>query len=222
MGFFSGLIFKFILFSVYFLTFQIKEVAAPKNQHRLWEHDIKIARNYNKTSQNDDDLTASQQIVKENIEKKDDQINRLYRQSYKSNWSGGINSQYAMYGHDATICMEYPTRSMHMRRQFDTKPIKIQNNQRNLSSNSPPTPSPPSSLYSSKMSQPRSPSLFSHLQSMSKFRLEKIPEVPPPPLYTASAASSSSSSNENNNSSTDSSNNSDYSQNYLVTSNDVK
>lgn len=212
---------------IFFCLFQIKEVAAPKNQHRLWEHDIKIARNYNKTSQNDDDLTASQQIVKENLEKKDNQMDRLYRQSYKCNWSGGMNSQYAMYGHDATIsdlerislCMEYPTRSMQMRRQFDTKPINIQNIRRNISSNSPPSSS--SSLYPSKMSQPRSPSLFSHSQSMSKFRLEKIPEIPP--LATASATSSSSSDeNHDTNNSTDSSNNVGNSKNYLVTSNDVK
>lgn len=196
----------------------------------MWDHDIKIARNYNETSQNDDDLTASQQIVKENlanIENKDDPTNRLYRQSYKTNWSGGMN---AMYGNDATIsdlegislCMDYPTRSTQMKRQFDTKPIKIQNNQRNALSSPSASPSASSSSsYPSKMSQPRSPSLFSHLQSMNKFRLEKIPEVPPPPLSTTASAASTLSSNENTNP-TDSPNNSENSQNYLVTSNDVK
>lgn len=175
----------------------------------MWEHDIKVARNYNKTSQTDDDLTASQQqIFKENLSNmkmKDDQMNRLYRQSYKCNWSE-MSPQYAMYGHDSTIsdlerislCMEYPTGSMPIRSQFDTKPIKIQNNrnsnQRSASSISPPSPT----SYLSKMSQPRSPSIFSNLQSMSKFRLEKIPEVPPPSLSMASATSS----NENHDTNT--------------------
>lgn len=210
---------------------QIKEIAphTPQNQHRLWEHDIKVARDYNTTSQTDEDLTASQQIVKENltnIKKKDEQMNRLYRQSYNRNWSG-MNSQYAIYGHDATIsdlegislCMEYPTSSIPIRSQFETKPIKIQNN-RNRSSSSTSPPSPSSSSY--KISQPRSPSLFSNLQSMSKFRLEKIPEVPPPPLSTASASVTSSHENQNTNNSIDSSVNSENSQNYVATSNEVK
>lgn len=177
--------------------FQIKEVAphTTQNQHRLWKHDIRVARSYNTASQTDDDLaSASQQSTKQNAtnnnKKKDDHINRLYRQC---NWSD-MNPPYAMYGPDATIsdlerislCMEYPTRPMPMRSQFDTKPMKIQNyknpNQRSPSSTSPPSPSS-SPSYSSKMSPPRvSPSLFANLHSTSKFRLEKIPEVPPPTL----------------------------------------
>lgn len=195
-----------------FFHCQIKEVAphTTQNQHRLWEHDIRVARNYN-TTQPDDDLTSSsQQITKENLSNhnkmRDDQINRLYRQSHRRNWSD-MSPPYAMYGHDATIsdlerislCMEYPTRPTPLRSQFDTKPIKIQNN-RYPNHRSPSSVSPPSPAYLSKMSQPRSsPSLFANLQSMSKFRLEKIPEVPPPSLSMASAASSSTSSNENHN-----------------------
>lgn len=195
-------------FSLFFcLYFQIKEVAphVTQNQHRLWQHDIKVARNYNTTSQTDNLTQASQQITKENLsnnnQKKDEQINRLYRQC---NWSE-MNPQYAMYGHGATIsdlerislCMDYPTGPIPMRSEFDTKPIKIQNprspNQRSPSSTSPPSPS-----YLSKMSQPRSPSLFANLHSMNKFRLEKIPEVPPSPVSVAATASSS---NENQNTS---------------------
>lgn len=184
---------------------QIKEVAPPQNQHRLWEHDIKIARNYNTTAQTDsgDNLTASQQLVTENLtnlKKNDEKINRLYGQACRSNWSG-MHSEYPMY--DATIsdlegvslCMEYPTRPTPIRSQFDTKPIRIQSSSRNRSSSSTSPPSP----SSSKMSQPRSPSLFSNFQSMSKFRLEKIPEVPPTPLSstTTTTAAEATSSNEN-------------------------
>lgn len=178
-----------------------------------------MARHYN-TAQMDDDLTASaQQMTKEKLsnsnKKKDDQNDRLYRQSHKNNWLE-MNPPYAMpamYGHDATIsdlerislCMEYP-RSVQMRSQFDTKPIKIQNGKNTMhhrfsSPTSPPSSSSPA--YSIKMSQPRiSPSIFANLQSMTKYRLEKIPEVPPPSsLSMASTASSETNENQNINNS---------------------
>lgn len=228
-----------LFFSDLFSHAQFKEVAPPQHQHRLWEHDIKIARDYNTTTQSTDDgdLTASQQIVKENLanmKKNDEKFKRLYgHQSYRNNWSSsGMHSSYPLYGHDATIsdlesislCMEYPTRPTPIRSQFDTKPIRIPSNKnRSPVSTSPPSPS------SSKMYQSRSsPSLFSNLQSMSKFRLEKIPEVPPAPLSTAIATetvSSSSTSNENHDTinSPDNAKNSENSQNYLITSsNEVK
>lgn len=224
--------FNWYLFFYFFISLsQIKEVAprTTQNQHRLWDHDIKVARDYNTTSQTDEDLTASQQIVKENltnIKKKDEQMNRLYRQSYNRNWSA-TNPQYGVYEHDATIsdlegislCMEYPIRSIPMRSQFDTKPIKIPND-RNRSSTSTSPPSP--STLSYKMSQPRSPSLLYNLQSMGKFRLERIPEVPPPSLSTASPSVSSSNENQNTNDFVDSSNNSENTQNDPVISNEVK
>lgn len=217
-----------VIFLINFLQIkEVAQVARPQNQHRLWEHDIKIARDYNRTSQTDDsNLTASQEIVKENLTnrtKNDEKINRFYGQSYKSNAWSGMHSQYPMYGHDATIsdlegislCMEYPTRPTPIRSNFDTKPIRIQNNKsRSPHSTSPPSPS------SSKMCQPRSPSLFSNLQSMSKFRLEKIPEVPPTPLTTTASVSNE---NQDTINSTDNSTNSQNSQNFLITtSNEVK
>lgn len=220
---------KFNRIFLCFLCPQIKEVAPPQHQHRLWEHDIKIARNYNTAPQTEDGhLTASQQLVKENftnLKKNDDKVNRLYGQACKSNWSG-VHSQYPTY--DATIsdlegislCMEYPTRPTPMRSQFDTKPIRIQSpRNRSPVSTSPPSPS------SSKMSQPRSPSLFANFGSMSKFRLEKIPEVPPQPLATTAtddADSSSLNDNQDATNSTDISTNFENSQNNLITANEVK
>lgn len=211
-----------------FVSTQIKEVAPPQNQHRLWEHDIKIARNYNTTSQTDDgDLTASQQLVKENLsnlKKNDEKINRLYGQACTSNWSG-MHSQFPMY--DATIsdlegislCMEYPTRPTPMRSQFDTKPIRIQSNR----NRSPISTSPPSPSSSKMMGQSRSsPSLFANFGLNSKFRLEKIPEVPPTPISTDTTEATASNENQNTINSNNISTNSENSQNNLITSNEVK
>lgn len=155
-----------------------------------------------------------------NRKKNDEKVNRIYGRPVKSNSWSDMHSQYPTYGHEATIsdlesislCMEYPTRPTPIRSQFDTKPIRIQSNKnRSPQSTSPPSPS------SSKMCQPRSPSLLYNSQSLSKFRLEKIPEVPPTPISTTASVSTASNDSPDNSNPVDDSANSENSPNHLIT-----
>lgn len=193
-------------YAVLILLFQIKEVASQttQNQHHLWDHDIKVARDYN--TSNGQQSTA-RQLVEENItemRKNQEQVKRLYRQPYQHSWLS-MNS-IPIYGHDVgdlegiTLCMEYPTK-MSTSGQFISQPKKNPN-----------TKSRSSVPYASKSTKPRSPSIFGDLQAMSRFRLEKIPEVP---------TNEPDDCNPDTNHSTDSSTNSDNSQNALIKSEDA-
>lgn len=157
------------------MNFQIKEVAPGKtrNQHRLWEHDIKIARNYNTTTNtNEDSMTRHLSEEISELRNNEGRFKSLYRQSYQQTWSPMSSNIPSSYSRDTIIrdlegislCMEYPTVG-----SFDISTYSQRNDYTKRRASLP---------YISKPTRFRASSIVSDLHIAKRFRLEKIPEVP--------------------------------------------
>lgn len=131
-----------------------------RNQHQLWKHDIKVARNYNSTVNANENRKMSQQLADDTLKSKSDEerLQNMYSLSYQNTWSP-MNSplpEFDPIGVSASI--RVPSK-------FDE-------------------PKHPAGSYKSKRrntlphsSSPLSSSHISSLKEINRFPLEKIPEI---------------------------------------------
>lgn len=140
----------------FFVSIQIKEVAPlTRNQRQLWKHDIKVARNFNRTSNGTttEDHASKQLVDKLELRRREDSLRSVYRDTYQNTWSP-MTSEF-----DSIWQMGAP-----MTNRFD-EPRYLQS-QASKRRNTLPYSS--GSQFSSHISS---------LRAVNRFQLEKIPEV---------------------------------------------
>ncbi|XP_055296395.1 uncharacterized protein LOC129565471 [Sitodiplosis mosellana] len=141
------------------LTLKIKEVSPlTRDQRQLWKHDIKVARNYNSTS-NVNEGRMSRQLTEDGLKPKtnEERMRSMYSQSYQNTWSPMSSPlpEFDPMGMTASIPISSKFNEPTRLRSYKSK-------RRNTLP------------YSSS---PLSSSHISSLKEINRFPLEKIPEI---------------------------------------------
>lgn len=159
--------------------------------------------------------------MSQQLRNNEEQIKSLYRQSYQHTWSP-MSSEIPAFNRNTirdleniSLCMEYPTVS-----QFEVPTYSQRNDYTQRRASLPYTNKTPTTHHYHHFIKPKGSSLLTDLQTIRKFRLEKIPEVPTGPSSTENDTESET---RNLDHSSDSSNstNSDSSQKPIVATNNT-